>query len=237
MSVAVSILCFVLAIFAGVQWVERDRKSRETFIRDFLLPNGLFEALRAHHPQLTLKDCQLVSQGLRQFFLVHLKSGYQFISMPSQVADDLWHEFILYTRDYEQFCKQAFGGMLHHTPAIALGEPHQGNAGIRRAWRFACEEENINPRKPSRLPLLFALDGKLNIPNGFIYVPNCSKIKRTAQAAGNAGAAGAYCGADLATGSDGGGSGSGDGGDGGIDGGGGDGGGGCGGGGCGGGGD
>jgi uncharacterized membrane protein YgcG len=42
----------------------------------------------------------------------------------------------------------------------------------------ACHEENINPRKPSRLPLLFALDGKLDIPNGFTYVPDCSGFQR-----------------------------------------------------------
>ncbi|MBP1205132.1 hypothetical protein JOD97_003174 [Duganella sp. 1411] len=237
MSVAVSIACISLATFSGVLWQRQRRAKREAYIRDFLLPKGLFEALRVHHPQLTLKDCQLVSQGLRQFFLAHLKSGGKFVSMPSQVADDLWHEFILYTRAYEQFCRRAFGRTLHHTPAVVLSKRNQGNAGIRRTWYFACHEENINPHKPSRLPLLFALDSKLDIPNGFNYVPDCSGFKRkddTGYAAG-----GVYCGADLGGGDGGGDGGSADGGgDGGADGGG-DGGcgGGCGGGGCGGGGD
>jgi hypothetical protein len=66
---------------------------------------------------------------------------------------------------------------LHHTPAAVLGKGQQGNAGIRRAWHYACHEENINPRHPSRLPLLFALDGKLNIVNGLsmcLIAPACS---------------------------------------------------------------
>ncbi len=241
MSIALSVACVSLASFSGFLWARQRgvrRARREAYIRDFLLPKGLFEALRAHHPQLTLKDCQLVAQGLRQFFLAHLKSGGKFVSMPSQVADDMWHEFILYTRAYEEFCRRAFGRTLHHTPAVVLSKRNQGNAGIRRTWHFACHEENINPLKPSRLPLLFALDSKLNIPNGFVYVPDCSGFQRKGDAGADGSAGGGvYCGADLG-GGDSGGSGSSDG-DGGSDGGGdggGDSGGGCGGGGCGGGG-
>ena len=235
MSVLVSLGCISLASLSGFLWARQlgaRRARREAHIRDFLLPQGLFEALRAHHPQLSLKDCQLVAQGLRQFFLAHLKSGGKFISMPSQVVDDMWHEFILYTRDYEQFCRRAFGHMLHHTPAVVLSERNQGNEGIRRAWHFACHEENINPLKPTRLPLLFALDTKLGIPGGFHYVPDCSGVRRQGDAGGNGAGGAVYCGADLGGGGDGGsGSGDGDGGgDGGSDGGG------CGGGGCGGGG-
>jgi hypothetical protein len=237
MNIAVSIAFISLAGVSLVLWQRQRRARREAYIRDFILPKGLFEKLRERHPDLSLKDCQLVAQGLRQFFLAHLKSGKQYVSMPSQVADDLWHEFILYTRNYQHFCSHAFGSFLHHTPAVVLGKGQQGNAGIRRTWHYACHEENINPQMPTRLPLLFALDSKLHIPNGFVYVPDCGGVKRQGDDGGiSAGAA--YCGADLggsasgcggdSNGSDGGG---GDGGDGS---GGGDG---CGGGGCGGGGD
>jgi hypothetical protein len=120
-------------------------------------------------------------------------------------------------------------------------------------WWYCCKYENISPFRPTRLPLLFALDAKLNIPGGFIYHPQCEALRP-------AGAAGAiYCGGDFADVSfDGSTAGLGDtsseassgsthggsveagghgGGDSGGGGGGGDGGGGCGGGGCGGGGD
>jgi hypothetical protein len=192
----------------------------------------LFERLRHHHPHLTVKDCQLVAHGLRQFFLAHLRSGRRYVSMPSQVVDDLWHELILYTKNYQSICQKAFGRFLHHTPAVVLGGSQRGSEGLRRCWRYACVEENINPRAPTRLPLLFALDAKLEIPNGFRYVANCDGVR--AEGARGDGSS-PYCGADLSSsGSDGGSDGSGsdgggDGGDGGGDG--------CGGGGCGGGGD
>lgn len=192
MSIAISIVCISLAGLSGVLWQRQLRLRREAYIRSFILPKGLYQKLREHHPNLTMKDCQLVSQGLRQFFLAHLKSGRKYVSMPSQAADDLWHELILYTKNYQQFCQHAFGRFLHHTPAVVLGKGQQGNAGIHRCWHYACHEENINPKKPTRLPLLFALDSKLNMPNGFIYVADCSGFQRHSEGGSNT-----YCGAEL----------------------------------------
>ena len=78
-------------------------------------------------------------------------SGKRHVSMPSQVADDLWHEFILYTRDYDAFCRRAFGGFLHHTPAVVLTEHRKSNEGLRRVWWYCCKYENIDPVRPTRL--------------------------------------------------------------------------------------
>jgi hypothetical protein len=152
--------------------------QRAEYIRTFALPKGIFEKLQKQRPELSLKDCQLVNLGLRQFFLAYLKGGRKSIAMPSQVADDLWHEFILYTRQYERFCKKAFGGFFHHTPAVVLKQSRQNNIGLRRCWWHACKQELINPKKPTRLPLLFALDSKLNIAGGFHYVPDCTALRR-----------------------------------------------------------
>jgi hypothetical protein len=215
-------------------WSPQARLRRAEFIRTYRWPKGLYKALLKERPGLTRKDCALVSRGLRQFFIAYLMSGKRFVSMPSQVADDLWHQFILYTREYDAFCRRAFGTFLHHTPAVVLGPDRQGNEGLRRVWWYTCKYENIDPHAPTRLPLLFALDAKLNIANGFRYHHNCEELRKSR--AGDPGAAAIHCGGDFAstsydgstdglsdTGADS--SGGGDGG--------GDGGGGCGGGGCG----
>jgi hypothetical protein len=205
----------VLALIAILLWRRNRRLERERFIREYVFPKGLMDRLAKRRPELSLKDRVLVSRGLKQFFLAYLRSGRRFVSMPSQAADDLWHEFILYTKGYDAFCRQAFGRFLHHTPAVVLGAAQQNNAGLRRCWYWCCKEENINPHAPSRLALLFALDAKLGIADGFIYTPDCKAL-----APGQSGTA--HCGADLGSGegSDGGGgddsgSDSGDGGDGG----------------------
>jgi hypothetical protein len=231
MTIVISLACALLIALSAFLWQRQVAVRRAEYIRHFVLPKGLFERLRDHHPHLTVKDCQLVAHGLRQFFLAHLKSGRKYVSMPSQVADDLWHELILYTRNYQSFCQKAFGRFLHHTPAVVLGNSRQGSEGLRRCWRYVCLEENINPGAPTRLPLLFALDAKLDIGGGFRYVADCEGVRRGDKQGG--GASTPYCAAELSgSGSDGGGSdgsSSADGADGGGDG--------CGGGGCGGGGD
>jgi len=192
MTFPLAVAALVLTLVLLAVWAKLREVRRAEFIRSYSLPPGLYARLRKRRPELTVKDCQLVGRALRQFFLAYLKGGRRFVSMPSQAADDLWHELILYTRHYELFCRRAFGRFLHHTPAVVLGTNRQDNAGLRRCWWFACREENIDPRKPPRLPLLFALDAKLGVADGFRYTPDCSALRRSD---GSSGAP--YCGGDF----------------------------------------
>lgn len=224
MPIALVVVLLLFALLALALWQRQRALRRQAYIRHFELPRGLFEKLRKHHPALSLKDCQLVAQALRQFFLANLKSGRATVAMPSQVVDDLWHEFILYTRNYEVFCQRAFGRFLHHTPAVVLGPQRDVNAGLRRCFWHVCREENIDPRQPTRLPLLFAIDAKLQVAGGFHYTADCERLRARAAADGGGGVA-VHCGGDFSSdsydgGTDGLGEGSSGGGDGGGDGGG-----------------
>lgn len=167
----------------------RRHAGRRAFIAAYAFPKGLDARLRKHHPQLSATQIDRVFEGLRQFFTVALEAKGKFVAMPSQVVDDLWHEFILYTRNYELFCRRGQGRFLHHTPAVVAGSALRGS--VHLTWRLACREEGINPLKPRRLPLLFALDGDLDIPNGFRYVPDCSRLPPDQRSSDT------YCGAAL----------------------------------------
>jgi hypothetical protein len=160
---------------------------RERYVRESPMPQFLRRKLRETYPHLTMKDCDLVEHGFRQFFLACSRSKRQFVAMPSKAVDAMWHEFILHTKAYQQWCELALGHFLHHTPAEALGRQARGNDGLRRAWYWTCKDEAINPKKPSRLPLLFALDKKLGIANGFVYQPNCKDIQSKNVAGGQNG--------------------------------------------------
>lgn len=189
-EVGLALVAALLTIALVVMWSRWRRLARAEFIRNYALPKGLLDRLGKRRPELSFKERALVAHALRQYFLAYLHSGKQFVSMPSQVTDDLWHEFILYTRNYAAFCRQAFGGYFHHTPAVVLGANQRDNAGLRRTWLHCCREENIDPRRPSRLPLLFAIDAKLGIADGFRYAPDCASLR-----AGGDG--GVYCGGDF----------------------------------------
>lgn len=173
------------------------RWQRERMVREAPLPAFLPRKLRAAHPQLDAKDVDLVERGLRQFFLACLRSDGKFVAMPSQAVDALWHEFILHTRAYRAWCQLAVGRFVHHTPAEALGTDARRNDGLRRAWYWACRDEAIDPRRPTRLPLLFALDAKLAFPGGFHYQPDCGGIDTKRRADGGA----THCGTAFGDGS------------------------------------
>ena len=195
-----TVVCLALSS-ALLVW---ETSLRRQFIRDSTFPRFLGAKLLAQYPQLVPRDVELVLHGLRQFFLAHLRSNRQFVAMPSRVVDAAWHEFILRTRAYEAWCDTAFGKLMHHTPAEVLGRDPKRNDGLRRTWYWACKEESIDPRNPSRLPLLFALDKKFAIAGGFSYVPDCSDINRQS-------GSDAYCGTSFGEGDGGGAAGDGDG--------------------------
>jgi hypothetical protein len=149
------------------------RAARERFIAEADIPQFLKTKLRQTYPHLSGVDADVAEQGLREFFIACLHSKRQFMAMPSQAVDVLWHEFILHTQAYDQWCGQALGYFLHHTPAEALGKSAKRNDGLRRIWHWACKREGIEPRTPSHLPFLFAIDNRLRIPDGFHYAPDC----------------------------------------------------------------
>ena len=166
-----------LGFLGFVFWRAWRDKRRAAFIRAYVWPEGLLDRLGAKRPGFGDADKSLVADALRQFFLAYSASGRKFVSMPSQAADDLWHEFILYTRAYEDFCDRAFGDFFHHTPAAVLSpQKRKSNEGLRRIWTACCRLEKINPAKPGRLPLLFDIDKRLALPDGFYYAPDCKSL-------------------------------------------------------------
>ncbi len=46
------------------------------------------------------------------------------IDEPMFIIDEMWHTFILITRDYMAFCDQMFGRYIHHAPGFAGAEEY-----------------------------------------------------------------------------------------------------------------
>lgn len=174
MSLEDTLFYGVIAIMIGsVLWSIGRYHLRLRYIRSFTFPRAIVEKARRRRPDLRNADWSLVEDALRDFFMAYLRSGRRLVSMPSQIVDELWHEFILFTRNYAQFCQKAFGVFLHHTPAAALSRRYDTNVGLRRVWWQCCKLEKMDPRAPTRLPRLFAIDARLNLPDGYRYALNC----------------------------------------------------------------
>ena len=172
-----SILTFLFIIFVLyiANRINRGRikSRRERLIDEYTFPKSIEEKIVEKYPHLKASEVKEVMHALRDYFHVCNIAGKRMVAMPSQVVDLAWHEFILFTQQYDKFCKKAFGRFLHHTPAEAMSSQVIAQNGIKTAWRIACIRQHISPKSPTILPPLFAIDNKLNIPNGFKYSLNC----------------------------------------------------------------
>ncbi len=167
------IVIALLAAIAFVFWRNWSRQRRAAYIDGFPYQRMLDKRLAARRPELSAEQREQVFVALNDYFQLCRQAGRRMVAMPSQAVDDAWHEFILFTRQYDKFCAHAFGRFLHHTPAEAMSTPTQASDGLKRAWRLACTREKIDPKQPERLPRLFALDAALGIAGGFVYRLDC----------------------------------------------------------------
>jgi hypothetical protein len=145
----------------------------EEFVSTYEFPETVRECLAKSYSMLSDEELDMVISGLRQFFVVCGKNNLRWCMMPSKVIDEAWHQFILNTKEYQFFCNKAYGKFLHHSPSRAMSSQTKAQIGIQRAWKSACKLERMSPNAVTRIPLLFAIDYKLQISDGYYYVLNC----------------------------------------------------------------
>lgn len=181
----ISVLVIIFYVFIS----NRKQAQQTVYLTRYSFPISLRNKLKQKHPYLSDEQVEMVFKALKDYFYICHRAKKRMVSMPSQIVDIAWHEFILFTKSYEIFCNKGIGSFLHHTPTEAMKTPTVAREGIKRAWRLSCENENINPSIPNRLPLLFAIDGLLNIEGGFKYSLDC-KDKSSPNS-------NSYCAADI----------------------------------------
>lgn len=148
---------------------------RGNFISAYQFPAALNDKLIEKYPHLSAANADEIIEGLRSYFHICNMAQEQGenLAMPSQAVDSAWHEFILHTKLYDQFCGQAFGQFLHHNPAQGMTSQTQAQLAMKMTFNQACILFNLSTKSPHKLPPLFALDARLNIPQGFNYSLRC----------------------------------------------------------------
>lgn len=158
-------LFFLWSLFS----TNKNSQAQLDFIQSFRLCSALVARLQKKYPNLTDVQIAFVFQGLRDYFAICHKANGSKIAMPSRIVDEAWHEFILFSRDYAEFCQDAFGHFLHHHPNTPLTRLTNRKNALTLAWDLACKLANLNPKKSQQLPLLFRIDEELVIPGGMKY--------------------------------------------------------------------
>ncbi|MEP1740098.1 MAG: hypothetical protein ABJI60_12475 [Kangiellaceae bacterium] len=71
------------------------------------------------------------------------------------IIDTMWHNFILFTKDYTDFCHHYFGSYIHHVPTV---KPKQSSSGTEKSIE-QIEQQIVNTLRP-QYQLVFALLGE-----------------------------------------------------------------------------
>ena len=140
----------------------RDRGSakRVAVVDAYQFPSGVRQRFGFAFPALSADDIATVEAALRQWLRLHARHRAE-LTMPSVVAELMWHELARHTAEYEELCAEAIGRV---PQSAATG------TGLREAYLLACVDEPVE--KP-RLPLLFRVDRELTIAGGHHYLADC----------------------------------------------------------------
>jgi hypothetical protein len=156
-----------------VRFGSRAVGRRLAVIDGYEFPSSVRSRFSLQHQALSAEDVRVVEAATRQWFRLVARHPKAKLAMPSVIVDDMWHEFVLHTRDYAELCESAFVRFLHHTPESAMsaeGASVNRTAGIAMTYRLARQDE---PDESGRLPLLFRADAELGISGGRRYLADC----------------------------------------------------------------
>lgn len=95
----------------GIPIVKKlDQSLRESYI------DNVKNRVLQNHPKWKEHEFEWGMFELKRYFLMNgvLKS----VPMFSHHVDEIWHEMLMFTRDYEQFSKNFYSDILHHTPNL-----------------------------------------------------------------------------------------------------------------------
>lgn len=71
-----------------------------------------------HHPEFSLQEARVLFEDLLAWMWLDVQRKKQgkktYLFGPLLILDDMWHSFILHTRDYIAFSMKYFGEYFHH---------------------------------------------------------------------------------------------------------------------------
>ena len=178
-------------------YFDRREDKRRNWLNNYVFPESCYSEVQQQYPHLTTEQVEHAFEQMRLYLEVCLvyssPNSSRLVAMPSKLVDTCWHAFICETREYQAFCKTAFGGFLHHeskvnttfplvdismdevaklsTKAQALAELNFKNQlAAARIYRWALAISDLqNSSETVQVPLLFSIDQEFGIEDGYLY--------------------------------------------------------------------
>jgi hypothetical protein len=153
----------------------RKAARRQEFVATYELPKGIGQDLKRELGESA--EMGIAFKGFRQWLRLHVAAPGM-LAMPSRAVDTLWHDFILHTEAYQDFCHHAYGRTLHHSPGRSLDAEDSelsNGEGIGRTFAMACQDQGIRLPSMAGIPVLFSVDTELAIPGGLQWILDCGR--------------------------------------------------------------
>lgn len=164
-----------------------------TFIDEFEFHPAILERfVKETNEKFNISICSYdipdIVFALKSFFKCSIKYNNEYpIVMPSSIVDELWHVFLLYTKEYYNFCAN-LGFFIHHSPdnlkewrlpdVLKQKSNDQKLTNLINSYQLLCNIEGLDPLKDIS-PSIFNIDIKYSFENkqkyDIIYFQNLIK--------------------------------------------------------------
>lgn len=109
-----------------------DKNEIISLVRDYDMSHMINRCKKDHGYSDT--DMHIIEKEFKRFFTmcgIKKSTDSGRLGMYSRDVDNLWHTFILFTKEYTQFCKNTFGRYIHHEPRVKEIETDEDRAQAR----------------------------------------------------------------------------------------------------------
>lgn len=104
------------------------------------------------------EDITILEKELKRYLILcTLKEENEGVDMYSTDVDNLWHSFILFTKDYASFCDTNAGHFIHHIPKTDSNSPQFKKAG-QGLQSFTRQYEKVFHEEPHAIWFLDACE-------------------------------------------------------------------------------
>ena len=102
------------------------------------IPNEVIQRFAFKH-NIPLSEASQLFGRLETF----LDGASTCVSSPSPVIDEAWHEFILHTKYYADYCLNRYGRFIHHIPTSSSDCENECGTGVQEDFYNEWQERKM----------------------------------------------------------------------------------------------
>jgi len=100
----------------SIQWLTPKKKINIQKALDFPFTHIIQRYQKDYG--VSLKTALEHERELKRFLIISAENHPDILGMFSPEVDNLWHTFLLFTKEYHKFCYDILGQFMHHVPKI-----------------------------------------------------------------------------------------------------------------------